>query len=91
MKISKRQLKRIIKEEKAKLLKEASMEYIDGAMQARGKFPINDPSTRAKLFADLNDAIRALMQAGMDPNEMAEELYGLGEDVEANAMQYLER
>ena len=86
MKISKKQLKRIIKEEKAKLLKEASM----GAMQARGKFPINDPSTRAKLFADLNAAVGALMKAGMGPEELAAELYGLGEDVEANAMSYLE-
>ena len=53
------------------------------------KFPIQDPATRARLFADLNAAIGALMQAGMDPNEMAEELYGLGEDVEANAMEWI--
>ena len=91
MKITKRQLKRIIKEERANLIREASHEYIDGAMQKRGKFPINDPSTRAKLFADLNAAIGALMQAGMDPNEMANELYGLGEDVEANAMEWIKR
>ena len=89
MKITKRQLRRIIKEEKAKLQKEASHEYIDGAMQARGKFPINDPSTRAKLFADLNAAIGALMEAGMDPHEMAAELYGLGESVETNAMDWI--
>ena len=77
MKISKRQLKRIIKEEKQKLLKE------------QANFPINDSSTRARLFADLNAAIGALMQAGMDPHEMAQELYGLGEDVETNAMEWL--
>ena len=91
MKITKRQLKRIIKEEKAKLLKEASMEYLDGAMQARGKWPINDPSTRAKLFADLSAAVGALLQAGLGPEELAGELYGIGENVEANAMSYLER
>ena len=60
MKISKKQLKRIIKEEKAKLLKE-------------GNFPISDPSIRAKLFADLSAAVGALLQAGLGPEELAAE------------------
>ena len=66
MKITKRQLKRIIKEEKSKLLKEAGY---------------RDPRTGEDLFLKLNDVVGMLLDMGMDPMELAGELQGLADDV----------
>jgi hypothetical protein len=70
MKITKRQLKRIIKEEKAKLLNEAGYRH---------------PATGEDLFLILNDAIDKLLDAGMDTEELAGELEGLAADVRDSA------
>ena len=68
MKITKRQLKRIIKEEKAKLLREAAN--------------FRDPKTGENLWLVLNDVVEKLRDGGVDTMEMANELRGLADDVE---------
>tara|TARA_B100000282_G_scaffold259894_1_gene207966 strand:- start:107 stop:337 length:231 start_codon:yes stop_codon:yes gene_type:complete len=74
MKITKKQLKTIIKEEKAKLLKEASY---------------RDPRTGEDLFLKLNGIVDMLLDMGMDTLELANELRGLADDVEdSGPMQY---
>ena len=70
MKITKRQLKRIIKEEKRKLVNEAGYRH---------------PQTGEDLFLMLNDAVDKLLDQGMDTLELAGELRGLADDVEASA------
>ena len=70
MKISKRQLKRIIKEEKAKLVNEM---YTGG---------YRDPKTGESLLLNLNGIIDQLLDMGMDTIELANELRGLADDVE---------
>ena len=67
MKISKRQLKKIIKEEKAQLLNEAGY---------------RDPRTGEDLFLKLNGIVDMLLDMGMDTLELANELRGLADDVE---------
>ena len=65
MKITKRQLKRIIREEKAKLLKEV---YMDNAA-------IEDE------IAKIDDAIDNLLSMGMDPRSLQDEIYRIAGDV----------
>ena len=72
MKITKRQLKRIIKEEKAKVLREARETY-------------RDRRTGENLFFVINGAIDQLLTNGFDPVELASELRGLADDVEESA------
>ena len=67
MKITKRQLRRIIKEEKAKLVSEMGFRH---------------PKTGEDLLLMLNDVVDKLMAAGMDTDELAGELRGLADDVE---------
>ena len=69
MKITKRQLRRIIKEEKQKLLKE---QY-------------RHPKTGEDMFLMLNDIVDKLLGMGMDTNELAGELRGIADDVEDSA------
>ena len=69
MKISKKQLKRIIKEEKRKLVNEMSGGY-------------RDPRTGEDLFLKLNGIIDQMLDMGMDTIELANELRGLADDVE---------
>ena len=71
MKITKRQLRRIIKEEKTKILKEASN--------------FRDPETGENLWLVLNDVVGKLLDGGVAPVEMANELRGLADDVEDSA------
>jgi hypothetical protein len=66
MKITKRQLKKIIKEEKAKILKEAGF---------------RDPKTGEDLFLKLNSVVDMLLDMGMDPMELSGELQGLADNV----------
>ena len=70
MKITKRQLRRIIKEEKAKL-------------QAEGQY--RHPKTGEDLFLMINDAVDKLLDQGMSTGELADELRGLADDVEDSA------
>ena len=70
MKISKRQLKKIIKEEKRKLVNEM---YTGG---------YRDPKTGEDLFLKLNGIIDQMLDMGMDTIELANELRGLADDVE---------
>ena len=70
MKISKRQLRRIIKEEKAKLVKENKND------------PYRHPGTGENLWFSINDAVNMLMDNGIDFNEIATELRGIADDVE---------
>ena len=65
MKITKRQLKRIIKEEKAKLLNEVYM----------------DNTTIQDEIAKIDDAIDNLLSMGMDPKSLQDEIYRIAEDV----------
>jgi len=67
MKITKNQLRRIIKEEKAKLMSEMGFRH---------------PKTGEDLLLMLNDVVDKLMDAGMDTDELAGELRGLADDVE---------
>lgn len=70
MKISKRQLKRLISEEKAKIIKEAGYRH---------------PQTGEDLFLMLNDVVDKLLDQGIDTIELANELRGLADDVEDSA------
>ena len=67
MKITKRQLRRIIKEEKAKLVSEMGFRH---------------PKTGEDLLLMLNDVVDKLLDQGMDTMELAGELRGLADDVE---------
>ena len=67
MKITKRQLKRIIREEKVKLLRETGYRH---------------PKTGESLLLMLNDVVDKLLDQGMDFTELANELRGLADDVE---------
>jgi len=67
MKITKRQLRRIIKEEKAKLVSEMGFRH---------------PKTGEDMFLMLNDIVDKLLDMGMDNMELAGELRGLADDVE---------
>ena len=74
MKLTKKQLRRIIKEEKAQLLNEAGY---------------RDPRTGEDLFLKLNGIVDMLLDMGMDTLELANELRGLADDVEdSGPMQY---
>ena len=70
MKITKRQLRRIIKEEKQKILAEADYRH---------------PKTGENMFLMLNDIVDKLLDAGMNTGELAAELRGLADDVEDSA------
>ena len=70
MKITKNQLKRIIKEERAKLLKEQAYRH---------------PRTGEDMFLMLNDIVGKLLDMGMDTSELAGDLRGLADDVEDSA------
>ena len=65
MKITKRQLKRIIKEERAKILSEVYM----------------DNTTIQDEIAKIDDAIDNLLSMGMDPKSLQDEIYRIAGDV----------
>ena len=67
MKITKKQLRRIIKEERAKLLNEVGYRH---------------PKTGEDMFLMLNDIVDKLLDMGMDTAELAGELRGLADDVD---------
>ena len=67
MKITKRQLRKIIKEEKAKLMSEMGFRH---------------PKTGEDLLLMLNDVVDKLLDQGMDIDQLAGELRGLADDVE---------
>ena len=67
MKITRRQLRRIIKEEKSKLVSEMGFRH---------------PKTGEDMFLMLNDIVDKLLDMGMDTAELAGELRGLADDVE---------
>jgi len=68
MKVTKAQLRQIVKEEKSKLINEM-----------RG---FRDPKTGEDLFLKLNGIVDMLLDMGMDTLELANELRGLADDVE---------
>ena len=76
MKITKNQLRRIIREEKARLLREE-----DPFARDRRKF--TGTQTVTDLLGDLHKAIDALSSM-MEPFELADELRGIAEDIEDN-------
>ena len=71
MKVTRAQLQQIIKEEKRKVLLEIGGGY-------------RHPQTGESLFLMLNDAVDKLLDQGMDTVELANELRGLADDVEAS-------
>ena len=79
MKTTKRQLKRIIREEKAKLVNEM---YSGG---------YRDPKTGEDLFLKINGIIDMMLDQGMDTIELANELRGLADDVEDSGPMEYER
>ena len=100
MKITKRQLKKIIREEKQRLLNEmtpadmgmAAARMDDqrrGAVKKGGRAsgPYRHPKTGENMFLMLNDIVDKLMDAGIDYVELANELRGLADDVEDSAPQ----
>jgi pyruvate-formate lyase-activating enzyme len=76
MKITKQQLRRIIKEEKARLLKEGG--FVDEEM-AR-----SNEAIQAHL-STLHDTINNLWDL-MGPDELANELYGIADDIRHEAL-----
>jgi len=74
MKFTKRQLRRIIKEERAKLMIEKQ--------NTLNEKQHRHPKTGEDLFLMLNDVVDKLMDSGIDFNELANELRGLADDVE---------
>ncbi len=75
MKITKRQLKRIIQEEKTKLLKEEEDSFARDRRKFKGEESLTD------LLGDLHDAINALHHM-MEPYEIADELRGIADEIE---------
>ena len=67
MKITKRQLRRIIKEEKARLVSEMGYRH---------------PKTGEDMFFMLNDIVDKLLGMGMDRAALVAELRGLADNVE---------
>jgi hypothetical protein len=65
MKITKRQLRRIIREEKQKILKET---YAPN-------------QSVSDLLGQIHGAVDMLLQKGMSPQELQEELRGISDDV----------
>lgn len=91
MRLNKRQLRRVIREEKRRVLREmhhegsrgpAGMEY----QSDMGKMSSREVAAKSMdLFGKLNSAVDQLLMRGMDPIELANELRGLADDVEASA------
>ncbi len=75
MKITKRQLRRIIKEEKIRFLKEEEDSFARARRSFKGEESVTD------LLGDLHDAIDALLRA-MEPIELADELRGIASDLD---------
>ena len=76
VRITKKQLQRIIKEEKAKLLEEE-----DSFARDRRRF--TGTESVSDLLGDLHKAISALHKM-MEPYELADELRGIADDIEDN-------
>ena len=70
MKLTKRQLKQIIREEKNRILE---MQYDDADTL--------DPRKVSDLFMKINDAVDALLAMGMKADSVRQELYGIAESV----------
>ena len=70
MKLSKQQLKRIIREEKNRILE---MQYDDEETL--------DMKQVSALLLKINDAVDALLAMGMKADSVREELYGIAESV----------
>jgi len=70
MKLSKQQLKRIIREEKNRILE---MQYDDEETL--------DMKQVSDLLLKINDAVDALLAMGMKADSVREELYGIAESV----------
>ena len=90
MKITKRQLRRIIREEKARLLEmdrdtlmAQDAEYYAQMNQpkAYSKGPFRHPKTGEDMFLMLNDIVDKLLDAKIDPMQLARELDGIADDV----------
>ena len=74
MKITKRQLKRIIKEEKARILE---MRYDDADTL--------DPRMVSDLLGKINAAVDQLLNMGMDPDSLQDELQSIALSVKEDA------
>jgi|LWDU01.1.fsa_nt_gi Holliday junction resolvasome RuvABC DNA-binding subunit len=84
MKVSKRQLRNIIKQEKVKLLREhRQIGTLIAEQPISGEQAVQMASTQeiSNQLGLINDAVDALLNAGMDPTELQEELMGIAESV----------
>lgn len=79
MKVSKRQLRQIIKEEKTKLLSEQGSQTYnrDGTSQ---RYDMS-PTEISKQLGLINDAVSFLLNNGMDPEELSGELQDIADSV----------
>jgi len=79
MKVSKRQLRNIIKEEKTKLLSEQGSQTYnrDGTSQ---RYDMS-PTEISKQLGLINDAVSFLLNNGMDPEELSGELQDIADSV----------
>ena len=79
MKITKRQLKQIIRQERENLIKENYGEN-------RKKWA--HPKTGENLYLTIMDSIQILLDQGVDTLELANELHEMADDVEASGPMY---
>ena len=80
MKISKRQLKRIIKEEKAKLISEIEISDEQMARINAEQSQLQSQAETSRLMSELNDVIDRLITV-LGPDEVALELEGIANDL----------
>tara|TARA_B100000212_G_C27365045_1_gene529931 strand:+ start:433 stop:786 length:354 start_codon:yes stop_codon:yes gene_type:complete len=76
MRYNKRRLRQIIKEEKAKILREMAVDSRQIAAKSMD------------MFGKIHNAVDQLLMRGMDPIELANELRGLADDVEESSPMY---
>ena len=76
MKVTRKQLRKIIREEKTKVLKEQRAP------------DLRHPQTGENMLLMLNDIVGKLLDQGMDELELAEELRGIADDVADSARMY---
>ena len=89
MKITKRQLKRIIKEEKARLLSEVTPGERDDAKKLDAEWAarvnaeqqnLQSQASLSRLLVDLNEVVDQMMTV-LGPEETAQELEGIADEI----------
>ena len=85
MRLNNRQLRRIIREEKRRVLREMHGGMPSGAEYQSDAVPAQNVAAKSfDLFGKIHSAVDQLLMRGMDPIELANELRGLADDVEGS-------